>query len=154
MLHDPNPKFKRLISGRCQHCGARFFTAKHTGRPRLFCGKKCRQAEFRFISDLRRSGFESEGTVGLIRDETPRKSEVSSKISKVESGDRPPVEILGRGHHWSNSVAIDRETRAEIIETEIPERRIIRSAATHNPYIAEIPDDLSIPTFLLRGKKS
>jgi hypothetical protein len=74
MLHDPNPKFKRLISCRCEHCGAKFFTAKRTGRPPRFCGKKCRQAEFRFISGLRRSGFEPEGTAGLIRDETPQKS--------------------------------------------------------------------------------
>lgn len=150
MLHDPNPKFKRLISGRCQHCGAKFLTAKRTGRPQLFCSKKCRQAEFRFISGLRRSGFQPEGTVCLIRDETPQKSEVGSKGSKVDFGDRPPVEILGRGHRWSNSVAIDRKTLAEIIETEIPERRIIRSTATLNPYLAEISDDLSIPAFLRR----
>jgi hypothetical protein len=69
-------------------------------------------------------------------------------------GDRPPVEILGRGHRWSNGVAIDRETLAEIIETEIPEREIIRSAALPNPYIAQIPDDLLIPAFLQRGPSS
>jgi hypothetical protein len=154
MLHDPNPKFKHLISGHCQHCGAKFLAAKRTGRPQLFCSKKCRQAEFRFISGLRRSGFEPEGTVCLIRDETRQKSEVGSKVSKVDFADRPPVEILGRRHRWSNSVAIDRETLAEIIETETPERRIIRSTATPNPYIAEIPDDLSIPAFLRRRPSS
>jgi len=149
MLHDPNPKFKRLISGRCQHCGAKFYTAKRTGRPQLFCGKKCRQAEFRFVSSLRRSGFEPEGTAVLIRDETHQKSEVNSEVSKADSGDRPsPLNVVG-GHRWSNSATIDRETLAEIIETEIPERRII-GAATPNPYIAKIPDDLSIPAFLRR----
>jgi hypothetical protein len=51
----------------------------------------------------------------------------------------------------SNSVTIDRETLAEITETEIPERQIISSpASAPNPYIAEIPDDLSIPAFLRR----
>jgi hypothetical protein len=149
MLHDPNPKFKRLISGGCQHCGAKFFTAKRTGRTQLFCSKKCRQAEFRFISGLRRSGFEREGTTGLIRDETPQKTEVNSSISKVDFGNRLPVEILGRGHRWSNSGAIDPETVAAIIETEISERRI-GSTATPNPHIAEIPDDLSVPALLRR----
>jgi hypothetical protein len=163
MLHDPNPKFKRLISGCCQHCGAKFYTAKRTGRPQLFCGKKCRQAEFRFISGLRRSGFEPEGTVCLIRDETPQKSEVGSKVSKVESGYRPPVEILGRGHRWSNSATIDRETLAEIIETEIggdrftsagkPTKRTNNPPDSNrpaNPYLDEIPHDLLIPAFLQR----
>jgi hypothetical protein len=152
MLHDPNPKFKRLISGRCQHCGAKFLTAKRTGRPQLFCSKKCRQAGFRFISGLRRSGFEPEGTVCLIRDETPQKSEIGSKISEVDFGDRPPVEILGHGHRWNDAASIDPQLVAAIIETEIPERRIITSTATPNPYIAEIPDDLSIPAFLRRGQ--
>jgi hypothetical protein len=133
MLHDPNPKFKRLISGRCQHCGARFFTAKRTGRPQLFCGKKCRQAEFRFISGLRRSGFESEGTVGLTRDEPPRKSEVGSKISKVDSSDRPsvligpnepPVNVLG-GYRFPNTPAVD---------------------------LSPLTDDLSIPPHLRRRR--
>ena len=149
MLHDPNLKFRRLISGRCQHCGAKFFTAKRTGRPPLFCGKKCRQAEFRFIAGLRHSGFKPEGTTGLIRDETPQKTEVNSNVSKVDSGDRPPIEILGRGHRWPNNAAIDRETLAAIIETEIPERRS-GPTATPNPHLDEIPDDLSIPAFLRR----
>jgi hypothetical protein len=150
MLLDPNPKFRRLTSGRCQHCGVKFFTAKRTGRPPLFCGKKCRQAEFRFISGLRRSGFEPEWTAGLIRDEIHRKTEVNSKVSKIDFGDRPlPLNVLGNGHRWSNTVTVDRERLAEIVATEIPERRIIRSAAP-NPYIDEIPDDLSIPAFLRR----
>ena len=166
MLHDPNPKFKRLISGRCQHCGARFFTAKRTGRPQLFCGKRCRQAEFRFISGLQRSGFKREETAVLIRDETPQKSEVDSRISKVESGDRPPIEILGRGHRWNDPASIDRELVAAIIETEIGGDRFRNASkpTKHtnklphqpdsnrpaNPYVGKIFDDLSIPAFLRR----
>ena len=136
--HDP-ANFRRLIRHRCQYCGRDFFTDKRTGRPRLFCDKKCKDGEFRRLRYLT-----------LKNVEPPQKSEVSSKISKVDLGDRPPVEILGRGHRWSNSATIDRETLAEIIETEIPERGIIRSAAPPNPYVGEILDDLSIPAFLRR----
>ena len=139
MRPQPPANFRRLIRHRCQYCGRDFFTDKQTGRPRLFCDKKCKDGEFRRLRYLT-----------LKNVETPRKSEVNSEISKVESGYRPPVEILGRGHHWSNSATIDRETLAEIIETEIPERGIIRSAAPPNPCVAEIPDDLSIPAFLRR----
>ena len=139
MRSQPPSNFRRLIRHRCQYCGRDFFADKQTGRPRLFCDKKCKDGEFRRLRYLT-----------LKNVETPRKSEVNSEISKVESGYRPPVEILGRGHRWSNSATIDRETLAEIIETEIPERGIIRSAAPPNPCVAEIPDDLSIPAFLRR----
>jgi endogenous inhibitor of DNA gyrase (YacG/DUF329 family) len=40
-------KFRRLVRGQCQYCGRTFFTDKHDGRPRLFCDKRCRQADFR-----------------------------------------------------------------------------------------------------------
>jgi len=136
-LHNPE-NFRRLIRHRCQYCGRDFFADKHTGRPRLFCDKKCKDGEFRRLRYLTFKNVE-----------TPQKNEVNSKISKVESGYRPPVEILGRGHRWSNSATIERETLVEIIETEIPERRIIRSAPP-NPFVAEIDDDLSIPAFLRR----
>src|SRR5215472_9388957 len=116
MRPQPPTNFRRLVRHRCQYCGRDFFTDKQTGRPRLFCDKKCKDGEFRRLRYLTFKNVE-----------TLQKSEVGSKFSKVESGDRPPVEILGRGHRWSNSAVIDRETLAEIIETEITERRIIRS---------------------------
>jgi hypothetical protein len=150
-LHDPE-NFRRLIRHRCQYCGRDFFTDKQTGRPRLFCDKKCKDGEFRRLRYLTFKNVE-----------TPQKSEVSSKVSKVSLGDRPsvligptdwPVNILG-GHGWSNSVAVDRETLAEIIATEID-----GSGETDMPVVASdwkpcapsspITDDLSIPTFLRR----
>ena len=136
-LHDP-ANLRRLVRHRCQYCGRDFFADRQTGRPRLFCDKKCKDGEFRRLRYLTFKNVE-----------TPQKNEVNSKISKVESGYRPPVEILGRGHRWSNSATIERETLVEIIESEIPERRIIRSAPP-NPFVAEIDDDLSIPAFLRR----
>jgi hypothetical protein len=40
-------KFRKLIPGRCHYCSRQFFSDQHTGRPRLFCDKKCRDGEFR-----------------------------------------------------------------------------------------------------------
>jgi hypothetical protein len=98
-------KFRRLVRHRCQYCGRDFFTEKRTGgRPRLFCDKKCKDGEFRRLRYLTFKNVE-----------TPQKSAVCSKVSKVDSGDRPsaligpndwPVNILG-----GDAVApIDRET--------------------------------------------
>jgi hypothetical protein len=150
-LHDPT-NFRRLIRHRCQYCGRDFFTDKRTGRPRLFCDKKCKDGEFRRLRYLTFKNVE-----------TPQKSEVSSKVSKVDLGDRPsaligptdwPVNILG-GDRWSNSVAL--ETLAEIIATEIDG---FESGETDIPVVASdwkpctpsspITDDLSIPAFLRR----
>jgi hypothetical protein len=146
-------KFRRLIRCRCRYCGRDFFADKQAGRPPLFCGKKCRQAEFRFISGLRRSGFEPEATTVSIRDETPQKTEVNSKISKVSTGDRPsPLEVLGHGYRWPNGAAIDRETLAEIIAMEIPGAQIRprRPSIKQGVLDLAIADDLSIPDFLQR----
>jgi hypothetical protein len=63
----------------------------------------------------------------------------------------PPVEILGRGHRWSGK-SIDRHLVAAIIETEIGgAQNQPDSNRPANPYLAEIPTDLSIPRFLRRG---
>jgi|SRR5215472_8932532 len=157
MRPQPPTNFRRLVRHRCQYCGRDFFTDKQTGRPRLFCDKKCKDGEFRRLRYLTFKNVE-----------TPQKSEVGSKVSKVDSGDRPsvligpndwPVNILG-GQGWSNSVAIDRETLAKIIATEIDEGRSYSAVTTTkhtknppaNPYLAEIPDDLSIPAFLRRRR--
>jgi hypothetical protein len=149
-LHNPK-NFRRLIRHRCQYCGRDFFTDKQTGRPRLFCDKKCKDGEFRRLRYLTSKNVE-----------TPQKSEVSSKVSKVGLGDRPsvligptdwPVNILG-GDHWAS---IDRETLKAIVEIEIDRVDI---GETDMPVVASdwkpcapsnpITDDLSIPTFLRR----
>jgi hypothetical protein len=151
MRPQPPINFRRLIRYRCQFCGRDFFAEKQTGRPRLFCDKKCKDGEFRRLRYLTFKNVE-----------TPQKSEVSSKISKVGSGDRPsvligpndwPVNILG-GYR---SGTIDRETLAEIVATEIDG---FESGETDMPVVASdwkpcapsspITDDLSIPRFLRR----
>jgi hypothetical protein len=135
-LHRPQ-KFRRLLPATCRYCDQRFFY-KAGGRPRLFCDHICQQRDFRRLK----------GDTGF-RDESREKNQVRSTISKVDFADRPPVEILCRGHRWSGQ-SIDRQLVAAIIETENPEKRIIRSASPPNPYIAQIPADLSIPAFLRR----
>ena len=157
-MHYDHPKnLRRLIRHRCQYCGRDFFTDKHAGRPRLFCDKKCKDGEFRRLRYLTFKNVE-----------TPQKSEVSSRISKVDSGDRPPIEILGRGHRWNDAASIDRGLVAAIIEIEIGGGRFhsSRRPTKHtnklphqpdsnrpaNPYLDEIPADLSMPTFLRRGQ--
>jgi len=148
--HDP-ANFRRLIRHRCQYCGRDFFTDKQTGRPRLFCDKKCKDGEFRRLRYLTFKNVE-----------TPQKSEVSSKVSKVGLSDRPsvligpndpPVNILG-GDRWA---PIDRETLKAIVEIEIDRVDI---GETDMPVVASdwkpcapsspITDDLSIPAFLKR----
>jgi hypothetical protein len=37
---------RQLVPSQCRYCGARFFTNKGD-KPRLFCGNKCRQADYR-----------------------------------------------------------------------------------------------------------
>jgi hypothetical protein len=156
MRPQPRTNFRRLIRHRCQYCGRDFFADKQTGRPRLFCDKKCKDGEFRRLRYLTFKNVE-----------TPQKSDVSSKLSIIDSGDRPsvligpndpPVNILG-GQRWSNSVAIDRETLAEIINTET---NGFESGETDIPVVASdwkpcaptspIADDLSIPTFLRKSR--
>jgi hypothetical protein len=154
-MHYDQPKnLRRLIRHRCQYCGRDFFTDKQTGRPRLFCDKKCRDGEFRRLRYLTFKNVE-----------TPQKSGVNSKISKVDLGDRPsaligptdwPVNILG-GDRCSSIGAVDRETLAEIIATEIDG---FESGETDIPVVASdwkpcapsspITDDLSFPAFLRR----
>jgi hypothetical protein len=43
---------RRLTLGRCQYCERNFFSDKRTGRPRLFCDKKCRDGDFRRLRYL------------------------------------------------------------------------------------------------------
>jgi hypothetical protein len=143
VLYDSNPKFKRLISGRCRYCHGKFFTAKRTGRPQLFCGKKCRQAEFRFVTGLRRSGFEPEGTVALNCDETPQKSRANSKVSKVGFADRG-YGIVGPARVIDIEVGTDRNLRLATEESSSADPRASK-------FIAQIPADLSIPAFLKRS---
>jgi hypothetical protein len=113
--HDP-ANFRRLIRHRCQYCGRDFFADKQTGRPRLFCDKKCKDGEFRRLRYLT-----------LKNVETPLESVANSKVSKVDSGDRPsvligptdpPVNIFG-GRRWNGRPRIDRELVTAIIATEI-----------------------------------
>jgi hypothetical protein len=142
-LHDPT-NFRRLIRHRCQYCGRDFFTDKQTGRPRLFCDKKCKDGEFRRLRYLTFKNVE-----------TPQKSEVTSKISKVESGDRPPVlirpndppvNILG-GFKFPNAPVVDLNPIPPKPEKQkfSPEQQ-----KRLDEFLAQIPDDLSIPAFLRR----
>jgi hypothetical protein len=134
-------KFRRLVAGRCRFCDRRFFY-RHPGRPRSYCDHKCQQAEFRHSRYLHPK-----------RDENPLKSPTNSNISKVDFGDRPlPLNLVG-GHRWSMAIAVDRETLAEIISTEIGGFKSGEAnSESPNPYLAEITADLSIPAFL--GRRS
>jgi hypothetical protein len=142
-LHDPT-NFRRLIRRRCQYCGRDFFTDKQTGRPRLFCDKKCKDGEFRRLRYLTFKNVE-----------TPQKSEVSSKVSKVDLADRPsvligpndpPVNILG-GYKFPNAPAVDLSSLAESGETDMP---MVASDWKPCAPTSPITDDLSIPAFLRR----
>jgi hypothetical protein len=78
-------KFRKLIPGRCHYCSRQFFSDQHTGRPRLFCDKKCRDGEFRRSRYLTSQNGESVS-----------KNEDNSKPCKGIFGDRPlPLNILG-----------------------------------------------------------
>ena len=124
-------KFRKLIPGRCRYCDRRFFY-RHGTRPRIFCDQKCRQGDFRL------SGY-----LHPKNDETCRKSEINSKISKADFADRPLVNV--------RPARLDRELWHNIVETEMPEGRTkLAPPSAPNPYTAEIPADLSIPTFLKR----
>jgi hypothetical protein len=145
-----------LIRHRCQYCGRDFFADRQTGRPRLFCDKKCKDGEFRRLRYLTFKNVE-----------TPQKSEVSSKISQGDLGDRPsvligpndpPVNVLG-GHRWNGTALIDRETWKAIVEIEIdrveigePDMPVVASDWKPCTPSSSITDDLSIPAFLRRSK--
>ena len=112
----------------------------------LFCDKKCRDGEFRRLRYLT-----------LKNVETPQKSEVSSKISKVGLGNRPsvligpndpPVNILG-GFKFPNAPAVDLSPLAESGETDMP---VVASDWKPCAPSSPITDDLSIPAFLRRSK--
>jgi hypothetical protein len=140
-------KFRKLVPARCRFCDRRFFY-QPAGRSRLFCDDKCRQADFRHARYL-----------DPKRNERCQKTEVNSKISKVDFGDRPPVEILGCGHHWNVAASIDRETWKAIVEIEIdrvnigePDTPVVASQWKPCVPSSPITDDLSIPVFLRRGR--
>jgi hypothetical protein len=101
-------KFRKLIPGRCRYCGRQFFSDKHTGRPRLFCGKTCRDGEFRRSRYPRSKNGESVS-----------KKEDNSKACKGIFGDRPlPRNILG-GHRWSDCISVRRQLLNAIVRAEI-----------------------------------
>jgi hypothetical protein len=101
-------KFRKLIPGRCNYCSRQFFSHKRTGRPQLFCDKRCRDGKFRRSRYLRSKNGESVS-----------KKASNAKGCKDNSGCRPlPLNILG-GHRWANSARIDRELLGKIIRTEI-----------------------------------
>lgn len=138
-----NPKkFRRLVAGRCKYCSRQFFY-RRDNRPKFFCDDACRQSDFRNA----RADFRHASPYPSQRNESPQKSRIRSKTSKHDFADRP-LNLLG-GHRW-NGRSIDRETLAAIIETEIGERRIRNPASAPNPYLAQIPADLSVPPFLNR----
>jgi hypothetical protein len=144
-MHYDHPKnLRRLIRHRCQYCGRDFFADKQTGRPRLFCDKKCKDGEFRRLRYLTFKNVE-----------TPQKSEVSSKISKVDTSDRPsgligpndpPVNILG-GFKFPNAPVVDLSPLAEPVP-------ILASQWEPCAPTSPITDDLSIPAFLRRRPAS
>jgi hypothetical protein len=128
-----NPKkFRRLVAGRCRYCDRRFFY-RHPGRPRSYCDHKCQQAEFRH------SGY-----LYPKRDENPLKNSTNPKVSKVDPGNRSLVNVRPK--------RVDRELWRFLIETEILARRIKPAAPDSNPLLAQIPEDLSIPEFLLQRR--
>jgi hypothetical protein len=101
-------KFRKLIPGRCHYCSRQFFSDKHTGRPRLFCDKKCRDGGFR------RSRY-----LTSKNGETVSKKEGNSKACKGIFGDRPlPLNILG-GYRWPDCAVVDRQVLSAIIQAEI-----------------------------------
>jgi hypothetical protein len=83
----------------------------------------------------------------ILRDNLRTNAKFCSAAALIGPND-PPVNILGNGHR--RPTQIDGETLAEIIETEIPERRITPPAPDSNPHLAQIPTDLSISAFLRR----
>jgi hypothetical protein len=140
MRYDHPENLRRLIRHRCQYCGRDFFADRQTGRPRLFCDKKCKDGEFRRLRCLTFKNVE-----------TPQKSEVSSNISKVGLGDRPsaligptdqPVNVLG-GYKFPNAPAVDLSPLAE-------PATVVASQWKPCAPLSPITDDLSIPTFLRR----
>jgi hypothetical protein len=142
MRSQPPSNFRRLIRHRCQYCGRDFFADKQTGRPRLFCDKKCKDGEFRRLRYLT-----------LKNVETPQKSEVSAKISKVDLGDRPsaligpndpPVNILG-GYRFPNPPAVSLSPLTEPVPVVASDWK---PCAPTSP----IADDLSILPFLRRRR--
>lgn len=101
-------KFRRLIPGRCQYCERQFFSDKRTGRPRLFCDKKCRDGEFR------RFRYPTSKN-----DESTSKNKDNSKACKGIFGDRPlPFNILG-GYRWPDSIAVERTVLVNVVRAEI-----------------------------------
>jgi len=149
MRIEHSKKFRQLVPARCRFCDRQFFY-RPTGRPRLFCDDKCRQADFRHT-----------GYLDPKRNERGQKTKVNSKISKVDFTDRPAVEILGRGHRWNAAASIDNETLKAIIEIEIDRVEIGESdmpvvASQWKPCTPSSPiaDDLSIPAFLRRRPAS
>jgi hypothetical protein len=102
-------KFHKLAPGRCRYCARQFFY-RQTGRPKLYCDKTCRQADFR------RAGYLTPKS-----DESPRKSSTNSSTTKSDFGDRPlPLNVLGGGYRWPGGTArIDRRTLQRVVEKEI-----------------------------------
>jgi hypothetical protein len=101
-------KFRKPIPGRCHYCSRQFFSDKHTGRPRLFCDKRCRDGEFRRSRYLTSKNGESVS-----------KNKDKSKAYRGIFGDRPlPLNVLG-GYRWPDSTAVDRKLLNGIIRTEI-----------------------------------
>jgi hypothetical protein len=74
-------KSRRLVAGRCQHCD-REFLYQLVGRPRDFCGQKCRQAEFRYARIPVRIPVPD-------RNESTQKTAVVSGNYGPNFGDRP-----------------------------------------------------------------
>lgn len=101
-------KFRKPIPGSCHYCSRQFFSDKHTGRPQLFCDKRCRDGKFRRSRYVRSKNGESVS-----------KKEVTSKACRGILGYRPsPLNILG-GYRWHLGIAIDRNLLNAIIRAEI-----------------------------------
>jgi hypothetical protein len=101
-------KFRKLLASRCHYCSRQFFSNKHTGRPRLFCDKRCRDGEFRRSRYLTSKNGESVS-----------KNKDNSKACRGSFDDRPfPLNILG-GYRWPDSTAVDRKLLNAIIRAEI-----------------------------------
>src|SRR5262245_38188665 len=139
-------KFRRLLPAICRYCDRQFFY-KPAGRPRLFCDHVCQQRDFR-----RPKG----GPSGC--DESRGKNQVGSTISKVDFADRPsvligpsepPMNIVG-GYKFPNAAAVDRtsSTPPKTEQQKFSPEQQRRLAELR----AQIPDDLSIPTFMQRGQ--
>ena len=90
-------KLRKLVPGHCHYCSRHFFSDKHTGRPRLFCDKKCRDGQVTLPLLTSKNG------------ESVSKKEGNSKAYKGIFRDRPlPLNILG-GYRWPDSTAVDRQ---------------------------------------------